>query len=180
MKINLTHEKKTILILSLFALAALVIVFFIIWPTVKYIRTLDKDTSNLKEYLQKRYDSTHNLKVSKKRIEEIKTEVEKYDEFLFFKGEELKLIGLLEDLSVSNRVIQKINSSDLGKNSSNLIHISLTVSGNYNHLLKYLSDLEKIKYFVNIQRLQISPGSSPQNQDADLTIMNLDLLLYAN
>jgi len=178
MKIN--HEKKVIIIVVIISLATLAVIFGIIWPTINYIKNLERDTTSLRSYLEKKYEHTKNIRTSKQQIEEIGTTVNQYSDYLFFHGDELRLITLLENLAAKNKVTQKIDNSNLDKITGDTVNISITLTGDYTNILEYLYSLEKENYFLNVEHLQISSAYSPQNNNSDATIMNLDLTLYVN
>jgi Tfp pilus assembly protein PilO len=178
MKLN--HEKKIITLLALISVITLVIILGIIWPTINYIKKLEEDTTSLRNYLEKKYEHTKSIRTSKQQIEEISSAVNQYSNYMFFQGDELKLITILENIAVANKITQKIDNSNLDKLSGDTINISLTLNGDYFNILKYLSTLEKEKYYFNINHLQLSSAVSPQNNNPDATIMNLDIKLYAN
>lgn len=179
MKFNLNTEKKTILILGIFSTITLVIIFGVIFPTIRYIQNLEHETAGLREYLEKKYENTKTIRTSKKKIEEIELVVAKYPDYLFYYGDELKLITFLENLANSNQVTQKIDNSNLDK-LGDAVTLSLTVNGDYQNILKYLSALEKGNYYFVITNLQFASAFSPQNNNPNATIMNLDLILYVN
>ncbi|MFA6424284.1 MAG: hypothetical protein WCV83_03160 [Candidatus Magasanikbacteria bacterium] len=179
MKLNLNTEKRTLIILAVFTVITLTIIFGIIFPTIRYIRNLEEETNSLRVYLEKKYENTRNIRTSKKKIDEIESIVAQYPDLLFYRGDELKLITSLERLASNNKVIQKINSSNLDK-PGETVNFSLTLSGDYQNILKYLSSIEKEDFYFTITNLQISSAFSTQNNNPSATIMNLDLLLYVN
>jgi Tfp pilus assembly protein PilO len=179
MKIHLNTEKKTLITLSIFSIVTMAIIFGIIFPTFKYIQNLEEETGQLREYLEKKYENTRTIRTSKKKIDEIESIVSHYPNFLFYRGDELKLITSLENLANSNKVTQKIDNSNLDK-FGDYINLSLTINGDYQNILKYLAALESGNYYFTITNLQLSSAFSPQNNNANATIMNLDLILYVN
>lgn len=179
MKLNLNTERKTIIKLSIFSVITLTIIFGVIFPTIRYIRNLEQDTTGLREYLEKKYENTKTIRTSKKKIEEIESVVAKYPDFLFYQGDELKLITSLENLANNNQVTQKIDNSNLDK-LGDTVTLSLTINGDYQNTLKYLAALERENYYFIITNLQFASAFSPQNNNPNATIMNLDLILYVN
>ncbi len=178
MKFNLSLERRTIIILALFLLSTTVVIVLLFLPTVRYIKNISDDTGKLREYLNKKYESSHSLLNYKQRIEENKAAIEEYKDYLFFKGDELQLITKLENLADTYQVNQKINNTDLDK-PGNTLHISLTVTGNYQNLLQYLLALEKQIYFLQVKTVHFSPGFSTPADNPQAAILNLDLVLYA-
>lgn len=179
MKLNLNTEKKTVLILTIFSAVTLAIIFGIIFPTVRYIKNLEQDTSSMREYLEKKYENTRTIRTSKKKIEEIESIVATYPDYLFYRGDELNLITSLENLANNNKVTQRIDNSNLDK-PGNTITLSLTLNGDYQNIIKYLSALEKEKYYFIITNLQLSSAFNQQNNNTNATTMNLDIILYVN
>lgn len=149
-------------------------------PTIRYIQNLNDDMSRLREYLEKKYENTRAIRSSKKMIDEMDSVVVSYPDYLFFKGDELKLITLLENLATTNNITQKIDNSNLDSIKGDTVNISLSLSGNYENILKYLSALEKEKYFFTVSTLRISSAYTLQNNNQKATTMNLDLMLYVN
>lgn len=176
-KLNL--EKRTILILAVFSLMIVAILIAVIIPTISYIKGLNTETESLRQYLEKKYEANHTLSSSKQKIEELKIATADYENYLFFKGDELKLITALEDLATDFKLSQKINSSDLDKPSGDYVRINLTLSGNYQNLLQYFSALEKQKYFIHTENLQLFSGFTLLDNNKEAAVLNLDLVLYA-
>ncbi|MFA6548114.1 MAG: hypothetical protein WCT11_04205 [Candidatus Magasanikbacteria bacterium] len=177
MKLN--TEKKTLIILAFFSITTLIVIFGVIFPTIRYIKNLEQETNVLREYLEKKYENTKAIRTSKKKIEEIESIVAKYPDYLFYHGDELKLITSLENLANNNHVTQKLVNSNLDK-LGETVNLSLTIDGDYQNIIKYLSALEKESFYFTITNLQISSAFNQQNNNLNATTMNLDLILYVN
>jgi Tfp pilus assembly protein PilO len=179
---RLNTEKQTIVVVSIFSGIILLIVLGIIVPTAQYIKHLNDETTTLKNYLEKKYETTANLRSSIKKIEEIKMAVNEYSQYFFKSGDELSLITALENIAAKNKVTQKIENSNLDQKASGLIKVSLSVNGEYEKTLKYLSDLEKLNYFINVERLQLTSAGTKPGESASSTQTNLylDFSLYVN
>lgn len=181
MKLNL--EKRTLLIIGLFALLTIAVISGVIIPTVRSIQKAVDDTQELRNYLEQRYERIANLRTSIKKINQIRAQVAAYPDHLFTRGQELDLITTLERLAAKNNVTQKINSSNLGKLTDNRITLSINITGSYPQTMRYLADIEALPYFLNVTKLQLTSAATrfnqagPNNQPASL---NLDLSLYVN
>lgn len=178
MKLN-THYKIIILV-AVLTFLAVGIVAGIILPTIGYINKLDQETYELMIYLEKRYQSVAKLKMSMRNFDEVKLGVDAFKPFLFTVGDELKLITTLEDVAVKNKVKQKINSADWGKDPNGQKNISLTIDGEYQDLLNYMADVEKTNYFLHIEKLQFTPGFNRKGEFTNNAELNLNLSFYAN
>lgn len=179
---HLNIEKQTIITVGIFSGVILLVILGIILPTAQYITRLNNETSTLKDYLERKYETTAHLRSSIKQIEEIKLAVNEYPKYLFKPGDELALITTLENLASKNKVTQKIENSNLDQKASDLIKVSLSINGTYENTLQYLSDLEKINYFTNIEKIQLtSAGVKPgENASSTPTNMYLNFSLYVN
>ena len=177
MRTNL--EKKTIIFVYGFIFIIIVICGSIIYPTIKHIRDINTDTSSLRQYLENKYRNALNIRGSKRQVDEVKEDIESFTPALFQSSDVLQLITFLEDTAAKNKVEQRIVSSDLDKFNEK-IHINLAISGQYYNILRYVSDIEQNKHYINEKNIQISAGASAQNNLADYANMNLDLVLYVN
>jgi len=183
LKINmrLNIEKQTIILVGIFSTIIVAIILGIILPTVKYIKNLNQETAALKEYLERKYENTANLRSSIKKIEEIKNVVNGYSQYFFEPGDELYLITTLENIANKNKVNQKIENSNLDQPNQEMVKMTLTINGEYERVLKYLADIERIDYFINIEKLQLAAASLKHgevNVSSTPTNLYLDLSLY--
>lgn len=180
MRLNI--EKQTIVTVGVFSGVILLILLGVIIPTAQYIKRLNDETTELKNYLERKYETTAHLRSSIKKIEEIKLTVDEYSQYFFRPGDELLLITALENIANKNKVTQKIENSNLDQKSSDLIKVSLLISGDYEKTLGYLSDLEKLNYFLNIEKVQISSAGTRAGESVSTTPTNLylDFSLYVN
>jgi len=180
MRLNI--EKQTIVTVGVFSAIILLIVAGIIVPTAGYIKKLNDETTNLKNYLERKYESTVHLKSSIKKIEEIKSIVDEYPKYFFRPGDELVLITALENTATKNKVTQKIENSNLDQKNIDQVKITLSVSGDYENVLNYIADLEQLKYFINLEKIQITSGGTKPGSTTSSAPTNLylGLNLYVN
>ena len=177
MKINL--EKKILINVSVFALTAMIIAGGIIWPTVNFINKINRETYNLRLDIEKKYENAHRMHAVLKQINQIKPEAEKFKQYLFKSGDELKLITMLENIATQNKINQKIESSDLDKKIGQQIHLVIAINGNYQNTLHYLSDLNQLPYFLNVEKLEFSPENVYGKATGNVNL-RLNLSLYVN
>ena len=175
-------QKKTLTLILTFSLLSLIIVIFVIFPTMKNIVKQEKETVELRIFLEKRQERATRLRSSLKKISLIKATANLYPARLFAHGQELMLITLLESTATKNNVTQKITSSNLDQANNQQINLRLNVAGNYNNVLNYVLDLEKLDYFIVVRRLEFSQYNNTQNRVPATTqaSLNLDLGIYVN
>ncbi|MEK7212872.1 MAG: hypothetical protein AAB678_00340 [Patescibacteria group bacterium] len=176
--INLNPVKKAEASVAIFALLV-VIIAGIIWPTVGYIGKINNDTSDLRIYLEKKYESAKSLKKSVKKIDEVRAGVESFPQHLFHPGDELKLITILENLAAENKINQRVVNSNLDKLTGEAVRVSLIVAGDYQNFWRYLRQFEKLGLFLNIERLYLVPSASRDLKTRQVSA-EINFSLYVN
>lgn len=174
MKLLLDTEKKLILIVSLFIITIIGIYLIIVWPTISQIKTINKDTQNIKEYLERRHQNVMGIKNSQIKINEIREDVSSFINYFYFNEQELKLITNLEEIAHYQNVDQKINNYEIKNNN---VILSMDISGDYKDVINYLNELEKINYFININFLHLTKNLE---RNKTITKLRLELNLYVN
>ncbi len=177
---RLNFENKTKLIALAFALTVGAIIAGTIFPAARDIRNINRATLDLKTYLEKKYENALDLRQSAKQIDEIRIHAADFSAALYHRGDELKLITFLENAAAKNNLTQTIQAPNLDKPEEQIVRFSLSLNGQYNDALNYLTDLETAPYFLTIRRLQISNAG---NKVVGKTIiknvsMDIDLQLY--
>lgn len=172
--------KKSIILVITLAVTVLLIVLGVFWPAVSYIKKTAKQSYELRVFLEQKYEQSLRAHVSKKKLADIKETMPDFYPFLFKSGDELKLITYLENLALKHDLTQSISGSNLNAISNNRVSIALNLNGSYTDILKYLSELEMSDYFINVERLQITPVF-PKGSDVLAGVnLNLTLSLYVN
>jgi len=177
--VSLSREQKIITVVSVLFVLTIAIGVGIIYPTVSYIMKINQNTLDLRLYLERRYENVRKMHNSLQQVNEIREKVANYDQYLFHPGDELALITALENLSARHQVEQKIDSTNLDQANKKQVNIGLTVTGGYNDLLDYLSDLESFNYFLNVTQLHWS-ALFADGSEATKYQIRLQLSLYVN
>ncbi|MDD4476541.1 MAG: hypothetical protein PHY40_00035 [Patescibacteria group bacterium] len=179
--LKIALEKKIIIIVAALAVLMAAIIFGVILPTVRNIQLLNKETYEIRTYLEKRSQSVKQVYNSIKQIEKIKNEIQEYEKRIFGVGGELKLITALEQIATKNKINQKIERSNLDEQKNKQITMSLDIKGTYLNVLNYLADLENLDYFLNVEEIFLTPdykaGAEENFEQAD---MRLNIKLYVN
>ncbi len=173
--------KKIILSTSLLFATIVLIAVVIIFPTIKQIQQMNRDTESLLSYLETRYENAKNLRASIKKAQEIKEEVVGFEKHLFRKGGELKLITTLESIAAQNDLEHKIENSNLDNITGQYADLSLLLTGDYHKALQYLYDLENNEYFININNIYLTPiFERTQNKVSNNVNLRVNISLYVN
>lgn len=158
-KIKNLKTRGRILILFIFSLfTILIVVYFVIVPKAKYINNTCNQIVERRKFLEEQYLKLKNIRENKKDIESIENDLNKLDEVFVKHNEDLKFIQTLEEVANKNNVEQAISLEDidekLGEYSEIVLEINLKSS--FLNIMKYLIDLETLKYYVNIRSLSIT------------------------
>lgn len=172
--------KKSIILVIALAATVLLIALGVFWPAVSYIKKTAKESYELRIFLEQKYEQSLRAHVSKKRLAEIKETMPDFYPFLFKAGDELKLITYLENLALKHNLTQSISGSNLDMVNNNRVSIALNLNGSYTNILKYLNDLEISDYFINVERLQVTPIFPPGSGALAGADLSLTLSLYVN
>lgn len=177
----LTSTQKIIFNVTVMFLTVLAILLFIILPTAGNIQKTAGETSKLRNYIERQYQQTLNTVLTKQKIEQVKTESSLFSSYLFKSKDILQLIQELETIANNNKINQSIGSSDLDKISvAKKIKFSIIANGNYDNVIKYLHDIESIKYFLNPEQIKITPIYNKENGLPEQIDLNLIISLYVN
>jgi len=175
---RLNFEKRVTFHVLFFCVVITLIAGAIIWPTVIYIRNLNRDSYELRVYMEKKYESTKNMRFSRQKTAEIKEEVQGFSKLTFRSTDQLELITTLENVASQHNITQKIANLNLD-NDTKFLTLSLSTVGSYDDSWRYLADLEKTNYFLQIDKLAFSPIFERTEQSSS-TKMLIDLKLYVN
>ncbi len=179
MTLDLT--KKIIIWVSALSLLVLIILFGIVVPTLGYIKKTSDESYKLRMFLEQKYEQSLRSRITRKKLEEIKSSIANFYPFLFKPGDELKLITFLEVLAAKHKITQTIANSTLDKiGSSQIVSISMNLGGSYTDILKYIAELEASNYFIYINQMQFTPGYIKTGETAPTTNLNLTIELYVN
>lgn len=177
----LDPTKKTIVEVSIITLLFFGTIFGILTPTLIRIRKTAQESLKLRLFLEQKYQESLNSRITRKKLSEIKAAAANFESFLFKSGDELRLITFLESSAAKYGVTPSITSSNLDKVSNNhLVTISMNLKGDYNNILKYVSEIESSNYFIHIRQLHLTPAFTKDGK-ATLTVnLTITTELYVN
>ncbi len=161
LKLNLKN-KITITMVG-FIIIILSLVYFIVAPTIKDIKTMGNSIEAQREDLEKKYIKGQSLKKLTENLNKIEPKLELLNQIFINKNRELEFITSLEKEANKNQIGQKINLSSLEKTENQNFgktNLQLFTKGNFIKQLQYLKDLEQLNYYININVIELSPLTS--------------------
>jgi|GEM_PF-1439726 len=149
---------NNLIIIGLIALVIVGLTAFLIYPNYRQIIAISREIYDQKINLEKNYQRSQEIKELYKNLATIKNGQKNIDGSFVFEGQELEFITALESLAKNNGLRQDIN---LGTPTPNhqfqKLTIHLEIGGDFVPIAKYLSELEKLNYYISINKINIKP-----------------------
>lgn len=163
---KISLKKKIILNAAIAGVILGGIIFFIIRPTVSEILKIGGEIDMQREDLENKYKRGQSLKKLTADLKTIEPQLEKLDQIFIKRDESLKFITDLEKIAENNGIDQKINLSAQGSKIGDhqKIPIQIFSKGNFFNQIKYLTALEKLDTYINLNVLEFNGnGANPED-----------------
>ena len=134
-------------------------------PRVKRINDLKGTVERSEDEIEKNYQRSVALRKSVSQLDEMAENVEKFEEMVITKGDELRVITLLENVAEKNNINQDLSVSYVAelpdgvdserKNKLNRPYYNLTLSneGRFPDLVRYMWEVEQLPFYLVIDKL---------------------------
>lgn len=168
-----TIRKKIIILVSLASALFLIILFLVILPLTKRITNENKNIYDNRVALEIANQQKSDTATTQKNYDKIIKDLDELDKIFIKDKTALQFIDALEKTADAAGVTQEINLSDKKEmvGSFKKVPISLTITGDYRNIIKYLSQLETLDYYISFNLLNFS---SLQNE----TVLRVDGTTY--
>jgi len=167
------QTKNKNLIQIFFAMIVIVIVFiFLTVPNFKEIKSLSQKIFDYRVYLEKLYKEGQLLKNTIGELKKIEPNLIKLSKVLIPQKDELNFITTLEDLAANNKIEQDLKINPFMESSAKdykILPIELYFQATFPQFIKYLADLNKLDYYINIKQLLINKSSDASKIKIALT-----------
>lgn len=153
------------LILVIFSL-----LYFIVIPTIRDIKTMSNEIEGQKIDLEKKYIKGQSLRQLTENLKKIESKLDMLDQIFINKNRELEFITTLENQANKNRVSQKINLSapqEAENQNFQKTDLQLFTKGSFLGQLQYLLDLEYLSYYINVKLLELFPAGAGEQTKTD-------------
>ncbi|MFH1583011.1 MAG: hypothetical protein ABIB72_01685 [Candidatus Falkowbacteria bacterium] len=150
-----------------FLVIILSLIYFIVIPTIKDIKTMGQTIEAQREDLEKKYIKGQSLRQLTENLSKIEPNLELLDQIFINKNRELEFITSLENEANKNQVSQKINLNAPEKAENQNFQktsLQLVTNGGFIKQLKYLMSLENLRYYINVKLLELSTANGEQLQ----------------
>lgn len=161
-------RKKTIIMVSIIVAAISAIAIFVIVPTIKNIKDISLKINSMKLEVEKNYDNRITLRNAIEKLKKIQAATEDFMDICIKEKEELNLITSLEDIAERYGLAQEINliydKETVVAQEKNQVGIQINLKGNYLDIIKYLYDLRRMPYYINLSSIAVNKFLKDQNQ----------------
>jgi|GEM_PF-2799962 Tfp pilus assembly protein PilO len=150
-----SRKKQGIIIITT-VVVLLIVVAVIIYPTVNNIIKMNRQIVFERMNLELKLAAGLNITKTKAELTKIDQYADDIDSILIETGQEIEFVQLLENLAIQNGIHFDIQSDFIGVGSNKLytkIPLNLIITGNYTNIVKYISDLESLPNYLNIEML---------------------------
>ncbi|MFA4940986.1 MAG: hypothetical protein WC582_00075 [Patescibacteria group bacterium] len=180
---KLDLRKKIILSAISFLIFIFIVIYFIIFPSIRDIKNIRDEIETQRVDLERRYIKGQSLRNLSEKLKKAEEKIQILDQVFINKEDGLEFVTTLEGVANKNNVSQKINllpavASDNGY--SQLVPLQLFPQGNFNQLLNYLIGLETLNYYINIKSLDFSSSSKAPAPGEEKSFGNVGLFITAD
>lgn len=158
----MTTTKRKIYFVSGTFIGLILIVVFIILPSIQEMKEISNDIHAQKEKLEKLYLEGRFLKPTKNQYEKMEPQITDLSKVFVINDQELEIITTLEKIALKNKLEQKIdlqepleNEEEQQNSKYEVMPLSIKIIGNYSNFLKYLTKVETLDYQINIKDYRI-------------------------
>lgn len=153
---SISPRQKITLSAAVTGIVTLVLIAFITYPSVLEIKSLNTTIDAQRVELEAQYLRGLTLKQTLKTYQDVKQNIEVLNHVYLTPGKELDFITALEHVADTTHVSQqiKLNTPSAAQNQPDL-PIQLTLAGNLANVIQYLSTVEALDYYVNVDTLRL-------------------------
>ena len=156
----MSDNKKNIIWLGVTTAVFVAVIVLLITPLMQNISSLTKDHYDKRVKLAILQKQSSNITTMKRDYSKIQDDINAISQVFIPKKETLKFISTLENMAAQNNVTQKIQLegiriSDLEQETREVkqMPIGLSLSGDFNNIVKYLNQIESLSYYINFNKL---------------------------
>lgn len=172
----MSFNKKTLIWIGSTALVLIAIAAFLLIPFIQDISGLTKQNYDKRVRLAIVKKQSSNISVMKRDYNKIQDDIKKISQVFIPKKETINFITNLENMAAQDNLTQKIQLqgikiSDLEQTTTEVkeLPLQLTLSGDFNSIMKYLNQIEALNYYINFSKLNFTGSGTSVN----LTISGL-------
>lgn len=172
---GLSYKQKLIIFIVSFAVLSVVTALCVVLPAGRDIIYLNKEVSDYKEDLERKYSERFNVRKTLNDLENAKKILPTVEPLFIPKNGEIDFVESLESVADKYSLQQKLRLES-GKTNGFItpINLTLTLDGDFQNILNYLQDLEKNELYIDFKEFLISKQKSGITADIKGTVWMLN------
>lgn len=156
------------------------IIAFSIWPNIQKIKWINIEIKAQKEELEMGL-----VKLSRSfasgELRAVSAKLTELDKLFIKKGHEIDFIAMLENIAKENNIKQKLNINNLEEINNckgyKKAPLQIFTQGSFLDAMNYLAELERLDYYINIDKIDIAALDSANNENGK---ENVKITISAN
>ena len=161
------------------------LIYFVVIPTINDIKKMGEEIEAQRIDLEQKYIKGQSLRQLTENLKEIEPQLIMLDQIFIKQDYELEFITKLEDIAAQNNISQTISldTAKINKEKSyQTLPLRLAARGNYKNMMNYLTNLEALDYYININSMDLSSASTKRSAtpEEQATFSNINLVISAN
>ncbi|MDD5031843.1 MAG: type 4a pilus biogenesis protein PilO [Patescibacteria group bacterium] len=180
---RLDLKKRITISLIGFFLFIFVIIYFVIFPSVRDIRNIKNEIQEQRLELERKYVKGQSLKKMTEKLKRAEEKIHVLDQVFIKEDAGLEFVTALEEAAGKDGVNQKINLLSLSPVENEfykMVPLQVSSQGGASQQMNYLVDLETLDYYVNIKLLELSSGSRSAPTGDSGSAANVNLFITAD
>ena len=173
-------SKKIYVNLAIYGLIVVLAIYFLLLPTIADILSLREQIIDQKITLERNLNRERDIIKLVNKMNRIKPELAKLDQAFINSSREIEFINTLEGLAGENNITMNISLNETGEKANDIfekINLTIQTQGSFENLLKFLADIEKMNYYININYFEFA---SNQGGARDFSPKNADEMILSN
>ncbi|MCX6723774.1 MAG: hypothetical protein NT155_01205 [Candidatus Staskawiczbacteria bacterium] len=153
---KIKNISKTSKILLAFATVVLILIAFVIWPTLKSIEKNSKDLISAKNSVATLAAQNKETQNFKKDYESYKPNLTKIDQLFVDQADPVNFIEFLEDAANNHQVSLQISLPSGPQDSTQQYAIfQIACKGSFSNILDFMKDIETGAYLIDVESASI-------------------------
>jgi Tfp pilus assembly protein PilO len=165
---NLNIKTKVQYTIILYIAFISLIAYFYIIPTIDNIKTIKADIFTEKVEQEKKLNRERNYATLGSKLKEIEPQLGMLEKIYINANRKLEFITTLEGAAMKSGIEQKLNL-DLKFNSDGTVKkvpIIIDATGTYEGVISYLTTIETLPYYININSINLNMLSAPDENSS--------------
>jgi len=171
--VKLTLKNKIITSVTMITIFSAGVIYFLIYPAIVDIQKIGQDIENQRIDLEKRYVRGQSLNKLSRDLKNIEPSLAVLDDVFIDQNRALEFVTTLEDVAGKSGVSQKINlMTDKSTKEFDYMKtpLQIAVQGDFASILRYITGLESLNYYININTIDIARNSGDNNSPASKNV----------